>query len=183
LEHDLPFVLGYYRDNDCVRDSRTLQFSEQQMIDAMQNVFGLIERHLPARSLLGSLIDHTNLQFQHQRSCEVGHNYLVIDQHGSVAKCHADIKRTVTTIAAADPLRMIRQDRLGVQGVAVDEKEGCRSCLWRYWCGGGCPLLTHRITGRYDVKSPNCHIYQALFPGALRLEALRLLKYTTPNPW
>ena len=89
----------------------------------------------------------------------------------------------VTTIAAADPLRVIQQDRLGVQGVSVDEKEGCKSCHWRYWCAGGCPLLTHRITGRYDVKSPNCHIYQALFPAALRLEALRLLKYTTPNPW
>jgi uncharacterized protein len=41
-------------------------------------------------------------------------------------------------------------------------------------------LLTHRITGRYDIKSPNCAIYKALFPEALRLEALRLLKYESP---
>lgn len=183
LEHDLPFSLNFYQDNDCALDPRALQFSEQQMIDAMLHVFSIIEHHLPARSLLGSLIDHANLQFRHQRPCGVGHNYLVIDQHGGVAKCQAAITQTVTTIANADPLRIIRQDLLGVQGVAVDEKEGCRDCTWRYWCAGGCPLLTHRMTGRYDIQSPNCHIYQALFPAALRLEALRLLKYTEPNPW
>jgi uncharacterized protein len=36
------------------------------------------------------------------------------------------------------------------------------------------------MTGRYDRKSPNCHIYQALFPDVLQLEALRLLRYTEP---
>jgi len=38
-------------------------------------------------------------------------------------------------------------------------------------------LATYRATGRYDVKSPHCNIYQALFPEVLRLEGLRLLKY------
>ena len=42
-------------------------------------------------------------------------------------------------------------------------------------CGGA--LEAYRATGRYDVKSPNCNIYKALFPEALRLEGLRLLKY------
>ena len=60
---------------------------------------------------------------------------------------------------------------------SVDEKEGCRDCQWRYWCTGGCPLQTFRATGRYDLKSPNCSIYQAIFPEVLRLEGLRLLKY------
>ena len=38
-------------------------------------------------------------------------------------------------------------------------------------------VQTYRATGRYDVKSPNCNIYQALYPQAMRLEGLRLLKY------
>ena len=42
------------------------------------------------------------------------------------------------------------------------------------------PLLTYRATGRFDVKSPNCNIYKALFPGVLHLEALRLLRYEEP---
>ena len=32
-------------------------------------------------------------------------------------------------------------------------------------------------TNTYDVKSPNCNIYKALYPEVLRLEGLRLLKY------
>ena len=67
-----------------------------------------------------------------------------------------------------------------MQNLAVEEKEGCRTCEWRYWCAGGCPLVTYKVTGRNDVKSPNCNIYKALFPAALRLEALRLLKYAIP---
>ena len=181
LERDMPFSLNYYRDNDCSTLIRDLQFTDEQMIDAMRSVFALIERNLPQRSLLGSLIDKADLQHPHQRTCGVGHNYLVVDQKGGIAKCHADIKRTVTTIAADDPLSVIRSDRQGVQGHTVNEKEGCRSCSWRNWCSGGCPLLTYRATGRSDIKSPNCNIYKALFPDVLRLEALRLLKYVPPT--
>lgn len=182
LERDLPFSLNYYRENDCSAHLADLQFSEHEMIETMREVFALIERDLPARSLLGSLIDKANLQYPHTRTCGVGHNYLVIDQRGGVAKCHADIKYTVATIAADDPLMLVRNDARGVRGYEVHEKEGCRSCLWRNWCGGGCPLLTYRATGRSDVKSPNCNIYQALFPDVLRLEALRLLKYVPAYP-
>ena len=180
LERELPFSLNYYRDNECATESSSLQFGEQQMIDAMRSAYEIIEQHLPARSLLGSLIDKARLSSPHQSTCGVGQNYMVIDQHGGVAKCQADIKKTVTTIGARDPLRVIQMDRTGVQGLPVEEKEGCRTCDWRYWCTGGCPLLTYRMTNRYDVKSPNCNIYQNLFPEVLRLEALRLLKYEEP---
>jgi uncharacterized protein len=33
------------------------------------------------------------------------------------------------------------------------------------------------MTGRCDVPSPNCRIYQAVFPKILRLEGLRLLRF------
>ncbi len=180
LIHGMSFTLSYYRDNECSAHIRDLQFAEERMIAAMRAAFAVIEQRLPRRRLLGSLIDKANMNGMHHHTCGVGRNYLVIDQHGGVAKCHADIQRTVTTIQDEDPLQAVREDRAGVQGLAVEDKEGCRNCQWRYWCAGGCPLLTYRITGRSDVKSPNCSIYKALFPEALRLEALRLLKYEQP---
>jgi uncharacterized protein len=182
LERELPFSLNSYRDNDCSAHIRDLHLADEQMIIAMRSVFALIERRLPRRSLLGSLIDKADFRRPHDRTCGVGQTYLVIDQRGGIAKCHTDIKRTVTTIAADDPLSIVRNDLQGVQGYAVDEKEGCRSCFWRYWCSGGCPLLTYRATGRSDVKSPNCNVYQAIFPDVLRLEALCLLKHVAPYP-
>ncbi len=182
LERDMSFSLNYYRDNDRSTHITDLQFTDTQMIDAMRSVFELIERNIPQRTLLGSLIDKANLQYSHQSTCGIGDNYLVINQKGGIAKCHVDIKQTITTIATDDPLLIVRNDRQGVQAHSVDEKEGCRSCSWRYWCTGGCPLLTYRATGRSDVKSPNCNIYKALFPDVLHLEALRLLKYVPSYP-
>ena len=87
------------------------------------------------------------------------------------------MQQPVTDIHAEDPLSFVRNDTCGIQNVTVDEKEGCQDCQWKYWCAGGCPLETYRMTGRYDLKSPNCHIYKALYPEVLRLEGLRMLKY------
>lgn len=63
-----------------------------------------------------------------------------------------------------------------LRNLSVESKEGCRHCEFRYRCSGGCPLETYRSTGRWDVQSPNCRIYKTLYPHALRLEGLRLLK-------
>lgn len=180
LERDLPFSLNYYRDNECSTNVPNLRFNDELMIAAMRSAFSVIEAHLPARSLLDSLLDKANALAPHQHTCGVGQNYLVIDQRGGVAKCQMEIKHTIATVDTLDPLQIIRDDRQGVQGLAVEEKEGCRSCEWRNWCTGGCPVQTRQSTGRYDVKSPNCNIYKALFPDVLRLEALRLLRYKVP---
>ena len=178
LERDLPFSFSYYRENDCSATLSDLQFSEQQMIAGMKAAFTYIEQHLTPRRVYSSLIDKASLTAPHHQTCGVGRNYLVIDQHGGIAKCQTEITQTITTIDAEDPLQEIRMQQAGVQVLDVDEKEGCRTCNWRYWCGGGCAVLTYRFTGRNDIRSPNCGIYKALFPEALRLEALRLLKYT-----
>jgi uncharacterized protein len=180
LERDLSFTLSYYRENDCSSSLTDLQFSEAQMIDGMRAVFAHLEQHLPKRRIVDSLIDKGSMRAPHHHTCGMGRNYLVINQRGEIAKCQADITQTVTTIQADDPLQEIRSERRGVQAIDVDHKEGCSTCTWRYWCGGGCPLVTYRMTGRNDLRSPNCAIYKALYPEAVRLEALRLLRYETP---
>jgi uncharacterized protein len=177
LEDDLPFNLNYYRDNEHALHPEQLQVAEEAMIAAIRRAMQVIEARLPRRSLLASFIDKANIAEPHQHTCSVGRNYLVIDQHGGIAKCHAQIEQTVSTVEADDPLWYVQNDQQGVQGLSVDEKEGCKSCQWRYWCSGGCPVLTYRLTGRYDIKSPYCQVYQTLFPDVLRLEALRLLQY------
>lgn len=177
LRRDLPFKLNFYRENDCSASFADLAYADQQIIDAMWDAFAVIATNPPRYSLLEALVDLARLDMPHDRACGVGHSYMVINQHGGVAKCHMELERPVTDITAADPLLLLRADRDGLLNLSVEEKEGCRDCAWRYWCAGGCPALTYRVTGRFDVKSPNCRIYQALFPEVLRLEGLRLLKY------
>jgi uncharacterized protein len=177
LDRDLTFSLNFFRDNDCAASFSDLRYEEERMISALLEAFGVIEERLPRWSVLGSILDRGQLLAPRQRSCGVGQDYVVIDQRGRVAKCHMEIERTLGDVFRSDPLQLVRSDTRTVLNLAVDEKEGCRDCFWRYWCSGGCAVATFRATGRYDVKSPNCHIYKAIYPEALRLEGLRLLKY------
>jgi uncharacterized protein len=177
LERDLPFSLNFYRENDLSASHEDMRLDEQKIINGMLAAFKVIEENLPRRPFLGGIIDRANLSVSHTHTCGVGQNYLVFDQNGQVAKCQMHIRKPITDIHVADPLAVIRADQIGIQNISVEEKEGCKTCEWKHWCAGGCPLATYRATGRYDVKSPNCHIYKALFPEALRLEGLRLLKY------
>jgi len=176
LNHHLPFTINFYRENGWSTTFSDLAYTNERLIQAMKEAFSVIEANLPHFSLLGCLTDRARLDYSHDQPCGVGNSYLVIDQNGKVAKCHMDIEKSVTSISAADPLKEILLSSTGIQNLPVDEREGCRDCSWRYWCAGGCPALTYRITGRYDVKSPNCDIYKALFPEVLRMEGLRLLK-------
>lgn len=177
LERDLLFNLNFYRDHAPHKSQRELRAEDEQLIAAMRAAFAVIETHLPRQSLIGALVDRASFAGPHQRSCGAGHNYLVIDQKGSVARCQMEIEQPITHVLAPDPLTNIRLYDAGFQNLSVDEKEGCRDCAWRYWCGGGCSLLTYRVTGRNDVKSPYCHVYKTLYPEMLRLEGLRLLKW------
>lgn len=177
LEHDLPFSLNFYRENNFSKSHVDLKLEEEKIIAGMLTVYKVIEANLPSRSLLASLVDLANLSAPHLHTCNVGHSYLVFDYQGRVAKCQMQLDKPVTTADVHDPLALIRADQIGIQNISVEEKEGCRSCEWKYWCTGGCSLSTYRATGRYDIKSPNCNIYKVLYPEAIRLEGLRLLKY------
>lgn len=177
LERELPFSLNFYRENELSASHEDMRLDEQKIISGMLAAFKVIENNLPSRPFLGGIIDRANLSVSHMHTCGVGQNYLVFDQNGQVAKCQMHIRKPITDVHVYDPLAVIRADQIGIQNISVEEKEGCKTCKWKHWCAGGCPLETYRATGRYDVKSPNCNIYKALFPEALRLEGLQLLKY------
>ncbi len=178
LRRQLPFTLNFYRENDCTTSLAELGYQEDQIIAAIQAAFKIIEEKLPPYNLIDSLLDLAQLDTPHNRTCGVGDSYMVINHQGGVAKCHMQLTQTVSNIDSQDPMHMIRTDQIGIQNLPVEQKSDCRECTWRYQCAGGCPALTHRITGQYNSKSPNCRIYKTLFPEALRLEGLRLLKYS-----
>ncbi len=177
LERDVPFSLNFYRENDQSASEADLRLEEARIIEGMLAAYRVIERNLPRRSLLASLADRANLSVPHKRTCSAGQSYLVFDSQGRVSKCQMDMAHPITNCYDADPLGTVRDSTISFHNMTVDEKVECRECAWRYWCAGGCPLQTYRATGRYDVKSPNCAIYQALYPEVVRLEGLRLLKY------
>jgi uncharacterized protein len=175
LERGVPFTVSLARDGACGGDRAALLRDEEQIVAGLRALYAQVERNPPPWSVLGALLDRTDLSQPHSHACAAGEHYLVIDQHGNVAKCQMTIREAVSSVRAADPLLELRLSPAGLRNLPVDEREGCASCEWRYWCGGGCPIATFRATGRFDVKSPNCNIYKALYPDLIRLEGRRLL--------
>ncbi len=178
LERNLRFRLNFCRANSFSSAVHNdLKLEEDKIISTMLETYKVIEANLPSHTLLDALVDKGNLSAPHLRTCSVGQSSLIFDSLGQVAKCQMQIDKSITTANVKDPLAIVRSDKKGIQNISVEEKEDCRSCEWKYWCTGGCPVVTNLKTGRYDVKSPNCHIYKRLYHEVVRLEGLRLLKY------
>jgi uncharacterized protein len=125
LERDLTFSLNFFRDNDCSAQFSDLQYGEQAMISSLSEAFGVVEELMPRWSILGSILDRGQLVEPRQRSCGVGHDYVVIDQRGRIAKCHMEIDRTLGDVIRDDPLALVRQDTVLEQPQAL-QSEGLR---------------------------------------------------------
>jgi len=177
LKEKIFFNLNLYRENECSISDKKLLFNNDEMIFYLKKTFRIIRKHLPQKDFLEVLTDRANFKNIHNRTCGVGVNYLVFDVKGKIAKCPMDMGNIISNSKSKDILKDIRTDKKGIQNLVVDKKIGCKDCKWKYFCCGGCPLITYKIKGRYDAKSPNCKIYKAIFPEIIKLEGLRLLKY------
>lgn len=174
LAHDWPFSLNFYRQTPLSADRQELELEEQAIISGMQAAYQVIEQNLPDRPLLNGLLDKVQSQ-AHTHTCGVGQTYAVITHTGQVSQCQMQLDNPVSD--RLDPHTLLPKLANGpIQNLPIQEKIGCQSCSYRYRCTGGCPVETFRVTGRWDVKSPNCGVYQTLYPELLRLEGLRLLK-------
>jgi len=182
LDHDLRFNLNFYRESELTATHTDLAAHDDQMIAGLREALAVIVERLPRRRLLDGLIDRSAFDQPHDHACGAGLSYLVIDQRGGVSACQMELSQPATTVAAADPLGIIKLTPTSFRNVPAREREGCATCVWRPWCAGGCPMLTQRVTGRSDLRSPFCAVYTAIYPEAVRLEGLRLMRWASPLP-
>jgi uncharacterized protein len=173
VDRGLSTSFNFYRQNLLSASRDELNLEEQKMITGMLDAYAIIEQHLPDRPFLNGLLDRVQAE-AHSHTCGVGINYLVISHTGQLSQCQMHLDAPVGGTSHNNLLPLVANGP--IRNLSVDEKVGCRDCAYRYRCSGGCPLETYRTTGRWDVQSPNCHIYKALLPAALRLEGLRLMK-------
>jgi uncharacterized protein len=172
LSMDLQFALNFYRQGFASQTREELAIEEQALIHGLREAYQVIESRLPTKPFVNGLLDR--VQFDaHTHTCGVGNSYLVVSHKGELSQCQMHMAQPIGSIFESD--KDLRVDQ-PIRNLSVDEKEGCRECVYRYRCTGGCPIETFRATGRWDVQNPNCNIYRKLLPEALRLEGLWLLK-------
>ncbi len=171
LARRLAVSLNFYRQS--AGAAADLALDEQRIIAGMRAAYAVFEEYLPEQPFLGGLLDRFQPQ-AHLQTCGVGRSYVVVDHQGRVGQCQMQLHHAQ---ALGDDADWLAHTAAGpIHNLAVDAKTGCRTCAFRYRCTGGCPLETFHAYGRFDSPSPNCRIYKALYPEALRLEGLRLLK-------
>lgn len=175
LERDLRFNLNFVRD---IQSTSRLAdpHVQRRWIAGLQKAFSVIEANLPRQRIMDGVLDRSLFSAPHAHPCGAGRSYLVIGPRGDVAHCQMRMDEVIGHIEDEDPLNAIQSTESGFHNVTVDEKPQCGKCPWRYWCAGGCPLLTQSVCGEMG-PSPYCEVYRALFPKLLRLEGLRLLKW------
>jgi uncharacterized protein len=171
-ERNLPFSFNFYRENELSASEKDLRVEEDKFIRGLLSAYRIIESYPNRNALSFPLADHADFSIPHLRPCSTGQSYLVFDHQGKVAKCQMDMGNTICDTHHSDPLSQIRISSNGIQNISVEEKEECQECEWRYWCAGGCPLLTYRASGSYHRKSPNCNIYKVIYPEIARLKEL-----------
>ncbi len=174
LKRELPVSLNFFRENLLTKNRQELELEEKSIIEGMLAAYDVFKRYLPERPFLNGLLDRVQTE-PHAHTCGVNFSYLVFTHEGHLTQCQMHLDDHFEIPAEQRDLLPIMQQG-PIQNVDVEEKEGCKTCEFRYRCSGGCPLETFRATGRWDVKSPHCYIYKTLYPEALKLEGLRLLK-------
>lgn len=174
LQRDLTFQLNFYRQTSVNSDAEQWAIEETAIIQGLQDAYRVVESAMPDYPLFGMLLDKVQAQ-AHTHTCGVNQNYAVITHQGRLAQCQMHLQQPVKDSFSDENLSS--QLATGsIQNLSVDEKEGCKTCPYRYRCTGGCPIETYQATGKWSVKSPHCNIYRTLYPEVLRLEGLRLLK-------
>lgn len=177
LDRELLFNLNFVR----VAGGSGLQAEDERLITGVKRAFERIEERMPRQSLIGALVDRASFGPPHDHPCGAGRDYLVIDPRGRVSRCQMEMGKLVSDVWAEDPLGAVRGVETNFANRPAGLKSGCRDCLWKNWCAGGCPLLASQVTGRKEAPSPYCRVYRALLPEALRLEGLRLLEHARPE--
>ncbi|AUI67742.1 radical SAM/SPASM domain-containing protein [Beggiatoa leptomitoformis] len=178
LHNKLVFHLNLYRHpsifpTPLLKENLTLE--QQHVINGIRAAYKVIEENLPNYPFLNNLLDKMQ-STAHTHTCGVGKNYVVVDHHGQFSQCQMQINQTIPSKLATAIAVLPTLATSTIRNLPIQDKTDCQTCEFRYRCTGGCPIETHRVTGRWDIKSPHCNIYKTLYPEALRLEGLRLLK-------
>ncbi len=177
---NIKFTLHFYKkvSNSCkeqiIRYNRDLIDSYKKALKSIyRNYFHKNSNFSPFYQVGNKLLD-TVILFKNvsKYSCTAGLSFFSINPDGSVTACPSDDKKIIAHISDNNLLDNLRRQRLMAEkNLSVENKERCRSCLWKYNCRGMCALEK-----KYDWSEDKCLIMKELIPYVIKLEAERILK-------
>jgi radical SAM protein with 4Fe4S-binding SPASM domain len=123
---------------------------KEKLVRTMENVYNMISKELPPRSLFSNILGRTFFLFRDEKIKK--RNLLNVYQKGNLLK----IEKV---------------------NLAAREIKNCNKCSFKELCSNSCPLITGHHSFYSNNLGDYCEVYKELIPKALKLEAQRLLKY------
>jgi len=175
LQEEIPFIYALYKDNPNSQEDMTA--SDEELIKYFRLAFDEIYKNPPKYSLLGGLLDLIILNAPHIHPCRSGRHYLVLRHDGDISFCPVRIDiPTGKLLTKGNIAQKIHNGSVLIpKARSVNDVDICSTCVWRYACCGGCPLITKIYKDTYNSNSPLCHVFKSLIPDLLRIEAKRLI--------
>jgi uncharacterized protein len=168
MDHDLPFNLNFVRVD---AGGTGIVPRVDALTQALRRCLHAVESRLDAYAHpLTGILDRVHFDVPHAHTCAAGRDYLAIDTQGRTAPCQMLLDHPWGSMTEAAPLDALRLDGQSRFGAPVDDRPDCASCLWRYACAGGCPLLR-----KTPVHDRYCRVYRTMLPEVMALEGRRLL--------
>jgi uncharacterized protein len=171
MERDIPFKLNFVRILDAA-PKNPLVPDINALIDVVERCFQVAKSCLDHYSSpLTGILDRVHFDLPHAYACAAGRHYLAIDTQGHISPCQMLLSNPWGRLDQQVSLQNLRARSTEVFGPTVNKASDCRTCFWKYACGGGCPLLRNSV-----LHNQYCEVYRNLLPTLVRLEGLRLLK-------
>jgi uncharacterized protein len=146
--------------------------------ESLHRCYDFIEAHLPAEDFT-RLHTFGDVSFRRpaRRSCGAGNSFYAVGHDGSVGVCGLGLSKPFSTLGSdGDLLTLVRQANPGLSAGSASEYLGCRDCVWRKSCAGGCTLQAWATYGRFDAASPYCEVYRQMLPRVLRIKGLQMIR-------
>ncbi len=175
LKKKIYFNFSFFRDNPASPKKQNL--INNKFISYLKNTYKIIEEKIPSYRLTEFLLDRVTFEGPHKRCCGIGSNYLAINHKGKILSCPLFDEKIIGDITKDDPIDTMINKCIINKKVNVGNVKKCQTCIWRFSCAGGCPLLTYYNYGKYNVPTPVCKLIKSLAPTIVRIEGKRLLKY------
>ena len=108
--------------------------------------------------------------------CGAGVEYLVITPEGDIYPCHQFVGESRFLMGNIDEAELDEAIVATFAGNRLQDKETCRKCWARNYCGGGCHANAYHANG--DMRVPDavsCAMHRKRIEGAIYLEVVKNL--------
>lgn len=110
-------------------------------------------------------------------SCNGAHDMAAVGADGLLYPCPTLVSRRETGHPAAGDLRdaLTSAPLRRFQDYSIQQRDTCRDCHLRFFCGGGCAAYSFWTSGHFEGAEPYCDVYRGLIEDHLRRAGTTLL--------